>query len=258
MIAPLDHRRCTIAVLLVTLLTTSGLINTASPVSAMQTGYYSVGYSGDLYRYYNEYGNTGFYKASHDEWASDHFPSPIPINSDYVKYPWSDQIYAVTFFGQTQDLWLWQHLDFSQWAQVGYPQPRTAGWIQGSEYYKWATSDELFVTLNGQVHRLSFDEWAASGFQQPTFYADQGYMKLSWDDGIAQMWQIGAGSGGQVNYAEWASAGFPTPQVRSTLPGDTICSFAWTPDLYYEGASHYGWLTYAQWRATGFKAPVRC
>lgn len=255
MIGSAKRLRRSAVVLTTAMLTVLALLIPATPAKAVGPGIYSVAYSSNLYRY-NGYGYP--YQLSYGQWQAQGFPRAIRIGSDYVKYPWSDQIYAVTFFGSNQDSWLWQHLDFPSWARAGYPQPRVAGWIEGSGYYKWATSNEVFVQLDGQNHKLTYSEWVASGYQQPELLADQGYMKLSWDSNIAHMYQIGAGNGYQISYSDWAADGFPTPEVRATLPGDRICKFSYTSVLYYEGSSFYGNISWNQWAATGFMTPQYC
>lgn len=250
------RRRRTLSVLFITLLTALGVIGSAAPASAAPSGFYKVSYSGDIYYYSDAFSDS--FKLTYADWLDYGRPNPTWIGSDFVRYPWSDQIYAVTYFDTTRpESWAWQLLDFKQWRQAGSPTPHNAGWIDGSIYFRWATNDELFVSLNGQVHKLSFEEWAASGYQQPEVEADQGYMKLSWDSGIAKMYQIGAGVGSRISYDDWRNAGFPTPQVRSSLPGDRVC-YSSGSDLYYEGQSFWGVLSFSQWAATGFMRPQYC
>ncbi len=79
------------------------------------------------------------------EWQALGFPTPLPAPTDYVKYPWSPTLYAVTFFGQEESRWVWKELTFVDWQRAGTRAPRNAGWIKGSVYYQWAGTPELWV-----------------------------------------------------------------------------------------------------------------
>lgn len=241
-------------VLLTAMLTSLALVIPAAPARAVSSGVYSVAYSDSLYLYYG-YGSPN--QLTYDQWRSYGFQRPTRINSDYVKYPWSDQIYAVTFFDTNQDSWMWQLLDFSSWARAGYPQPRVAGWIYGSTYYRYAGDQTIYVSLNGQEHRLTYQEWVAAGLPNPTVRNQ--YMKLSWDDTIVKYQEYeGRLLIYSLGYQSWAYDGFPAPQVRPSLPGDYICKYSWSDTLFYYGSSHFGALTWGQWAATDFMAPRSC
>jgi hypothetical protein len=104
--------------------------------------------------------------ASYEDWSKAGFPSPGGSPTEFVHYPWSPHIWAVTFW---PDGWQWDRLSYDQWLQVGTPQPRTAGWIAGSVVWKFADSETLYVTEpTGETHHLSFEEWAAMEYRQPS------------------------------------------------------------------------------------------
>jgi hypothetical protein len=109
---------------------------------------------------------TSRHGVSYDEWAGAGFPNPGGTNTEYVHYPWSPSIYAVTFWPGE---WQWDKLDYNGWATAGFPSPRTAGWIDGSTIWKKATAAEIYITdPEGQQHALTYDEWAATNFMAPT------------------------------------------------------------------------------------------
>jgi hypothetical protein len=233
----------------------------ASPVSsataAPPTGYYSVPYSNDLYYHYESSSFVGTYKASYEQWVADSSPAPKPVATDFVKYPWSPTIYAVSYFDGG---WLWSGpLAFEQWQKASFPTPRNAGFVAGTSYHKWATSSEIFaVAPDNSTHRLSYSEWAASGFLEPEYRTNQGYQKLSWNSNIGEMYQINTGAGYPINYSAWASEGFPSPQTVNRFPGDDFCQVWWTTDIYYYGPTWNGFITFGQWAAAGYPQPTVC
>jgi len=254
------HRRTRRALAALLALVTSGTLTlvTAAPATAQPDGFYSVPYSGTIYRHYHDDAYGFHYAITYQEWLDAGRPSPRRVPTEFVKYPWSADIYAVSFFDTPSDQWEWKKLTFAEWSRAGKPVPRTAGWIEGSRYYQWATSSEIFVELDGQVHKLTFNQWKAAGSPSPYYQADQGFMKLTWDSSIAYMYSIGGGSGYRVNYAEWRAEGSPTPKVQRMLPGDYVCSFLGSDDLLYIGSSFTDWLSYQQWKSAGFPAPTPC
>lgn len=103
---------------------------------------------------------------SYDEWAGAGYPSPGATNTEYVKYPWANAVYAVTFWPGE---WQWDKLGFDAWATAGYPTPRSAGWIQGSTIWKYGNAADIYITdPDGQQHALTYAEWSATNFMSPT------------------------------------------------------------------------------------------
>lgn len=235
-----------------------GLIGFSSPAhAAPATGYYSVPYSNTLYYHSDGFGSPFTFPASYTQYVQDGSPMPTPATTDFVKYPWSPTIYAVSYFDGG---WVWSGpLAFQQWQKAGFPSPRIAGFIDGTSYFKWDTSGEIFAkAADNTTHKLSYGEWAASGFQEPTFNTNQGYQKLSWDGHIGYIFQINTGAGYPINYSDWATAGFPTPQTVTRFPGDQFCQYPWSSSIYYYGPTWNGQVTFGQWGAAGYPPPTRC
>lgn len=234
-----------------------GLGALSSPAHAAPTsGFYSVPYSNTLY-YHNDSASPYTFEASYKYWVSNGSPTPTPASTDFVKYPWSPTIYAVSYFDGG---WVWSGpLAFEQWQKAGFPTPRNAGFIAGTIYNKWATSGEIFAKApDNTIHKLSYSEWAGSGFQEPIFETNKGYQKLSWDNHIGYMYQLNTGGGYPISYTDWATAGFPTPQTVSRFPGDEFCQYPWSSAIYYYGPTWYGQVTYSQWGAAGYPRPTSC
>lgn len=230
----------------------------ASPALAAQSnGYYSVPYSNTLYYHYSYGNSSGTNPATYDDWVKAGRPAPMQISTDFVKYPWSPTVYAVSYFDGG---WVWSGpLAFEQWQKAGSPKPRDAGFISGTTYFRWSTSSELFAqALDNSVHKLSYGEWAASGFQDSSYQTDAGYQKLSWAQSIAKMYSISTGGGYAVTYGEWTAVGNPTPQIVSRMAGDEFCVYPGNPSIFYSGQSASGWINYSQWAAAGFPAPTAC
>ncbi|WP_229053695.1 hypothetical protein [Aeromicrobium sp. Leaf350] len=231
-------------------------------------GYYGVAYSGEIWRV--EPGAEQAYALTYPQWVSAGQPAPIPAQTDYVKYPWSDRIYGVTYFGSHGTQWLWDHLTAAQWSVVGKPKPRAAGFIAGSTYYRFNGTTELFVSEAADLpgHRLTFAEWQAAGSPNVPPEAMLGdVFRLSWDssgtllfdDFDADVYPIHP-----LTYASWRQLGFPTPQSYLRGTGDVAPHFnvyrtsPSDPTLsYINNAMDYSKvLTFAEWKALGSPPPA--
>lgn len=261
--APLAHSsfhsiRRVVAATVAVILALVGTIALSSPaVAAPAQGYYSVSYSDTLYYHYENSVGVGTYEASYQQWVNHGSPQPKQATTDFVKYPWSSTIYAVSYFDGG---WVWSGpLAYQQWQKAGFPMPRNAGFIEGTRYFKWATADEIFATApDNTTHKLSYNEWADSGFKEPSFKTNEGYQKLSWDGRIAHMYRINTGAGYPISYSDWAMADFPTPQTVNRFPGDQFCKYPWSANIYYYGPTWSGAVTPSQWRAAGYPQPTSC
>jgi hypothetical protein len=215
---------------------------------------YKNAYSGTIY----EIVGTSPVSISFERWR-DHYryQAPLATSTDYVKYPWSSSIYAVTFWPGGESSWQWDRLTFEQWSTAGRPSARNAGWIKGSTYYQWSTSPELFVVgEDGVVHKLTASEWQASGYRGFSPRADVGFVKLTWSNEIARMSSVSAGQGSPITLAVWQSEGSPTPLSRSRFTGDQFYQFAGSPDIWYAGPTVNRIITFSEWSAAGNPAPT--
>lgn len=245
--------------LVATLLAAAAAAVVVTPgAAAAPSTYYSVPYSDVLIRHFHySDGTSTSYEASYEQWARDGRPTPSGAPVQYVKYPWSSAIYAVSFFDGDRESWYWEQLTYDQWRRAGSPAAVSAGWIEGSQYYRWASSDELFVEApDGSVHKLTSAEWAASGFYPPTTRWSQGFYKYSWSGSIGYLYDTRSGDGYPISYEDWRAEGFPTPQTVNGVVGQDVYKFSFSPQLYLDSAilwSHP--LTGAQWAALGRPAP---
>lgn len=194
---------------------------------------------------------------SFPQWQAAGSPPPFSAPTEYVRYPWSTTISAVTMFGTDQSRWIWRHLTLEEWNRVGRPTPRIAGWIKDSVYYQWAGSAQIFVQDAGGVkHALTYAEWQTSGFQPFQKRATQGFVKLSWDGNIAFLTDYAAGKGGPIDRKQWEAEGFPTPTVATRFPGDQLYKFNGDPTIWYAGPTVNRPITYAEWGLLGYPSPT--
>lgn len=225
----------------------------ASVRAASGPRYYRTAYDGSIWRVEG----TSVKALSYQDWKAAGFPAWQNAPTDYVRYPWSSSISAVTFFGQNPAQWVWKHLDYSSWSAAGRPNPRTAGWIEGSSIHQWSTGSELFLRdIGGVVHRLDYREWQATGFRGYERKANQGFVKLSWDASgtVAFLCDIAGGKGTRVDYRSWAGEGAPSPLSVSRTPGDVVWRGSGS-QLHYWGPVADLVLSYRQWQAMGSPAP---
>ena len=223
------------------------------PAAAAQTvKYYTTSYDGTVWAVTP----TSIRSLSYTDWSTAGFPQPTPAPTDYVKYPWSPTVSAVTFFGQQRDRWIWTHISMSQWGRAGNPSPRHAGWIADSVFYKWETSPQIFVEdVGGVRHALSAREWADAGWEPFEVRNNQGFIKLSWDGAIAFAHDLSAGKGGPITYSEWSSQGHPQPAIATRFPGDQLYRFSGDPTIYYAGPTVHRPISFAEWNTMGQPEP---
>ncbi|MGM1059794.1 excalibur calcium-binding domain-containing protein [Saccharothrix sp. Mg75] len=225
----------------------------ATPASAaVADGYYKQPFDSTVWRV-----DSGHARAiSYGEWSNAGFPVPSASPTDYVKYPWSPTIYAVTFWGDQDPTWDWDRLTEAQWRAAGTPAPRNAGWIAGSYYYQWGTSGEIFVEgPDGVNHKLTPSEWAASGYRAFDRRSNEGFMKLSWASTITRMPNLATGYGYPIDYAEWSAEAFPTPQVVQRVVGDHFYKWHNSSTIYYQGPAFHRAISYGEWSGAGFPTP---
>lgn len=196
-------------------------------------------------------------------WLSVGAPRPVPATTEYYKYTWAPEIFAVTWFGGSEPLW--HLLTAEEWARAGAPSPRTATRLPGTYLQQWASSPEIVADFRGRYHVLSYAEWQAAGF--PSFdRSPSGYLKLSWDANITWVGDVEKPVRSlPLTFAEWAAKGQPTPRVRDTFPGDTWC---WMPPewmvndqspvphypeggILYSGATYFGYVPKEYWPLIG-------
>lgn len=225
----------------------SGTTQPAEPVK-----YYVTQYDGTVWAVTP----TSIVALSWSQWQAAGFPEPAPAPTDYVRYPWSTTISAVTIFGTDPSRWIWRHVTIDEWNRAGRPAARTAGWIKDSIYYQWAGSDQIIVQdVGGVRHVLTYEEWRASGFQPFERRSGQGYVKLSWDGNIAFLTDFAAGKGEPIDYRQWEAAGFPKPTVATRFPGDQVYRFNGEDTIWYAGPTVNRTISYPEWGIIGYPTP---
>jgi hypothetical protein len=226
------------------------VLDTAVQIACVR--YFVTAYDGTVWRVTD----SEIHALTYDEWRSAGFPVPAAAPTDYVKYAWSSTISAVTFFGQARDRWVWKHVSFDEWTHAGQPYPRNAGWIQGSTYYQWATSSQIFVQdVGGVQHALTYDEWRDSGFAAFERRANQGFVKLSWDDSIAFLTDVSRGQGGPIGFDRWSGEGYPQPTVAPRFTGDQLWRNYGSSDIWYAGPTTFKRINGVEWAAMGRPSP---
>lgn len=220
---------------------------------------YKIVYDASIYEMYrNSDGSQSPVPLSYEKWRDVYnFQNPSPAATDFVKYPWAPMVYAVTFWPGGEDRWMWTPLSYSQWQTAGYPTPRNAGWIKGSYYYQWGSSSELFVqSADGVKHKLTYQEWADSGFRSYTQRSNEGFLKLDWAPEFAMMTDIAAGIGQPLYYVRWEEEGFPTPRVVRRISGDSFYQNSGSNTIWYKGPGMERPVTYSEWTAAGSPTPT--
>lgn len=185
------------------------------------------------------------------------FQTPTPASTDFVKYPWSPTVYAVTFWSGVESYWMWTRLSFEQWKTAGYPIARNAGWIKGSYYYQWGTSSEIFVLgEDGVNHKLTGQEWADSGYRPYDHRSNEGLLKLTWAPEIAWMTNLATGAGRPMGYAEWQKEAFPSARAVQRITGDMFYKDCGSSTIWYAGPGMNRPVSAQEWHAAGSPSPT--
>lgn len=230
------------------------------PSTWIDAGYYRLAYNGEIWQVKPDIARAT--ALTFTDWDSAGRPSFRPARTDYVKYPWDPAVYAVTYFGPDREQWYWDQLTLAQWTAAGRPTPRHAGWIDGTEFYTYATGNEVFASVGSRpIHKLTYAEWEAAQFPAVGSRPNDSYYRLSWDSAGTILYYDQAHGGNSrarhLSYGSWQWAGFPTPMAVNRVPDD-LGFFVDAQGV----VSYYarGWgkaLTYAEWQAAGFPEPTR-
>jgi len=214
---------------------------------------YSLGYTRDLYVF-----EGGVARAiSYAEWEAWGLPVPVAKSADYVRYPWSPTVYAVTFWSADESSWQWDRLSYEGWSRAGFPGVRFAGWIAGSYLWKWGTAPDIgIIGPDGVYHWLTYDEWAAMQFRTPNDRWNEGFAKLSWAPQIFRMTNLSAGVGYPIDYSQWQRENFPTPKVVQRFVGDEFRLYYGDRSIYYSGPGMNRAITGQEWAAAGYPTPT--
>lgn len=232
---------------------------TTPPPTTQQYPLYKILYDSTIYELKpDSAGNQVPVPLSYENWRDVYnFRTPTPASTDFVKYPWSPTVYAVTFWPGGENSWMWTRLSFAQWQTAGYPAPRNAGWIKGSYYYKWGTTSELFVQgEDGVNHKLTGDEWAASGYRAYDDRGNEGFMKVTWAPEVARMSNLSTGAGRPMGYSEWQQEAFPTPLAVQRITGDQFYKDCASTTIWYAGPGMNRPVSLQEWQGAGSPGPT--
>ncbi|WP_129337362.1 hypothetical protein [Cellulomonas endophytica] len=217
-------------------------------------GYYLVRATGSVW--YVDPAADAAYTLTFQEWAEDGFPAPQPAPTDYVRYPWSPGISAVTFFGPERDQWAWDHLDLGQWLRAGAPAPRSAGWVEGSDFYTfgqvwtihgWAPAEGFVQDPSGVRHKLTLAQWRDAGEPDLRLRHDR-VVQVGWGGVALPELLLVDGAGHRVmTWTDWAAEDFPRPTREGRVPGDSVWRHAGLPVIYYSNAARTVPLEHLHW-----------
>lgn len=183
------------------------------------------------------------------EWQDMDYRQPERSAGSFVRYPWSSSLYSVEFVSPA---WVWKRLSYADWLQLGRPQARIAGFIQGTTYFQHQQSNEVFARgEDGVLHKLSFQEWVDAGRPAVTRLVS-GYYKTSWMDTIYYTANLYVEGSRPIGFTEWSAAQLPTPVLDENVP----FSFYWKPansvSVYYRAPDGRDILmSYPQWKQAG-------
>jgi SpoIID/LytB domain protein len=94
-------------------------------------------------------------------------PAITPLASSYVKYAWSNTVYAVTTW-EDERLPQVDMLTYDQWKRAGFPSVRKAVTVYGTMYYKIGSNPALYAEGPDEIrHHMTYSEWVAAGKPAP-------------------------------------------------------------------------------------------
>lgn len=221
----------------------------ATSASAATTTYEITPHNGDIYQVTDNVAK----KLSYEMWENRGFPKPTKAKVKYVKYSWSNSIYAVTPWSNGG----WDHITGSEWRKAGRPAPQKTNWVPGSYLFKWSTDPDIgIIEPSGKYHWLTASQWNAMGNPAPEHRAREGFAKLTWSNTIARMSDVKSGQGYPISYGHWASENHPDPLDVKRFAGDQFYQFAGTSTIFYAGPTMNRAITYREWVAAGAPKPT--
>ena len=237
--------------------------------AAAEVTYEHTAYDGTIW----EVSGEGVRPLSWEEWSALGFPSFTSAQTDYVRVAPFDTVYAVTWFEQSGDE-IQTVIDYEQFLAAGQPNPEVVPWMEGITVHKWDTGSELFaVDPTGSTVRLTYAQWSAAGFPNPTARSNRGFVMMSWDrsGAIAYMCDLQAGRGNRLSYDQWRSLGSPTPMRVDRTAAEFVFKVAGSASstIFYSGPVVRSYnpgviptesprraLTLQEWGAMGYPAPL--
>jgi hypothetical protein len=105
-------------------------------------------------------------------------------------------------------------------------------------------------------HKLSYQEWADSGFRPYDQRSNEGYLKLTWAPEFARMSNLSTGAGRPMGYNEWRDEAFPTPRGLQRIPGDTFYRDCSSSTIMYAGPGMNRPVSLQEWQAAGSPSPT--
>jgi hypothetical protein len=183
--------------------------------------------------------------------------TPLKTPTDYVRYSWSPSLYAVTYWPGGETARQWDRLTREQVRAVGSPTGREVGFIKGTIFYRWSTSDQIIAKApDGVRHVMTAQEWKDAGNRRVENRINNGFRKLPWAADIVRFTDIAGGRGHPVTAAVWAAEGSPSPEVVSSAPGELFSRAAGDPTIWYTGLTIDRPISNAEWVAAGKPDPT--
>lgn len=182
-------------------------------------------------------------------------PTWAPAPVAYVRHSWSGALYGVVSW-RADDVVAY-HLSPGQWDAVGRPTAEVVGRVPGTTYFRWATSDQIFaLSPDRAVHHLTPAEYVAAGSPAFDVRANQGLLRLTWDDTIWIMDDLALGQGRRITPEEYAGLDHPAPRLVARMIGDQFTRDWGTADVLYSVLGRTWRIAYWQWVAAGSPQPV--
>ncbi|MCI9888795.1 hypothetical protein JT358_10020 [Micrococcales bacterium 31B] len=172
-----------------------------------------------LYRIAGSGATLGMRPISYAEWVSLGKPAPLTVgNSTYIKYPWSRDVFEVTYWGKDYPENGVVYVNADQWKRLGYPTVHDMPYEPTLRLIKWATSDEIFARVAGRYYRISYDQWRGTEFKSYINHTNQGFVKLANSTTIYAVTDLARNKGVPLTYEKWRGLGSPTPRIVKTAP----------------------------------------
>lgn len=221
-------------------------------------------------------------------WRALGSPAPAVWEPRYSSPPWSDTIYALTYWPDSDD----RHdahadphvLTFDEWRSVGSPRPVkdfracTDAKAMCRVFSRPSSLTEIFVAetaVHAPTHKLAYSEWVSMGRPLPDPTDRQlGVYRYSWSPIL--FWDVpenigpvhhsttnghSDACGSRLGYAEWVREGSPTPQTISSSRASRFIQgpprgFGYDDEIWYDGPAGFFRLTYAEWSGAGSPRPT--
>ncbi|MCI9887973.1 hypothetical protein JT358_05790 [Micrococcales bacterium 31B] len=179
-----------------------------------------------------------------------------PSATTYVKYSFSDRVYAVHDGGSGAPS---EWLSYSEWVAAGRPTPQVVTNVPGQTVERDETSAQVYLYVEAGEPRLHLtpQQWATLGYPAPELSGNKFYAAPG---GKTVFNQFGYFAPAPIKFEDWVHYGGPQPKVDGTVASWMIKTSAGNIYIQSGGGAdcetRWKHVTYQEWVDMGTPNPT--